>query len=247
MAAGVAALVLSLKPGLSNEALVTLLEQNADDLGTPGWDQYFGYGQVNAYKAVLAAQSSTVDTTSPAVSISSPGNGATGSGSIQVQGTATDNVGVTTVQLYVDDQLVSSAASSPFSFAWNSVNVANGTRTLMVKASDAAGNVASATIAVDVNNPVVTDKTPPVVSITKPLAGATVSGSVRIAVSVTDNTAVSQVSIYVDGVLRCTGTSAPYTCNWNTKKSASGSHTIATTAWDAAGNSASASVAVYKY
>jgi subtilisin family serine protease len=39
--AGVAALVLSLKPGMSNAALVSLLEQNADDLGAPGFDQYY--------------------------------------------------------------------------------------------------------------------------------------------------------------------------------------------------------------
>jgi thermitase len=244
--AGVAALVLAQKPGLSNSALVTLLEQNADDLGTPGWDQYFGYGQVNAYKAVLAAQTSTIDTTPPTVSISSPANSATVSGTIQIQGTATDNVGVTTITFCVDGQVITSATSSPFLVSWNTVNISNGTHTLTVKASDAAGNVGSASISLNVNNPVVVDTIPPVISITKPLNGAVVSGNVQITAAATDNVGVSQVSIYIDGVLSCTDTAAPYVCAWNTKKAKPGTHIIKATAWDAAGNFASASVTVTK-
>ena len=34
--------------------------------------------------------------------------------------------------------------------------------------------------------------------------------------------------------------------NWNTRKAASGTHTIKATAWDAAGNSASTSISVTK-
>src|SRR6185312_15582144 len=55
IAAGVAAVVLSEAPSLSPSALVDLLEQNTDDLGTAGFDSTFGWGRANAYKAVLAA------------------------------------------------------------------------------------------------------------------------------------------------------------------------------------------------
>jgi thermitase len=55
IAAAVGALALSANPSLSATALVSLLEQNSDDLGTPGYDQYFGWGRVNAHKAVSAA------------------------------------------------------------------------------------------------------------------------------------------------------------------------------------------------
>ncbi len=54
--AGVAALCLSVNPALSNAELVSLLEATADDLGTPGRDSSFGWGRINAYRAVLAAQ-----------------------------------------------------------------------------------------------------------------------------------------------------------------------------------------------
>ena len=55
IAAGVAALCLAVNPALTNSGLVSLLEQTADDLGPPGRDASFGYGRINAYRAVLAA------------------------------------------------------------------------------------------------------------------------------------------------------------------------------------------------
>lgn len=61
--AGVAALILSVNPALSASAVVSLLEQNTDDLGTAGFDNYFGWGRVNAYKAVLAARQTLVPVT----------------------------------------------------------------------------------------------------------------------------------------------------------------------------------------
>src|SRR6266487_3814048 len=58
------------------------------------------------------------DTTPPTVSITSPGNGATVSGSQIVAVSATDNVGVTSVSLTVDKTVVSTLTSAPYSFSW---------------------------------------------------------------------------------------------------------------------------------
>jgi subtilisin family serine protease len=55
--AGVAALCLAVNPSLTNADLVSLLKQTADDIGAPGWDTSFGWGRVNAFRAVNAAQS----------------------------------------------------------------------------------------------------------------------------------------------------------------------------------------------
>ncbi len=55
-------------------------------------------------------------------------------------------------------------------------------------------------------------------------------------VNATDNVGVTQVTIYIDGIAVYTGASSPYSCTWNTKKVAPGSHTITAKAWDAAGN-----------
>jgi subtilisin family serine protease len=55
IAAGVAALVLSVNPALTNDQVLAILENTADRSGS-GRDIYFGWGRVNAYRAVLAAE-----------------------------------------------------------------------------------------------------------------------------------------------------------------------------------------------
>lgn len=237
--AATAALVLSRQPSLTNDALVSILENNADDKGATGWDQYFGFGRINAYRAVNAASAS--DTTAPSVTISTPANSATVSGTVSITGTATDNVAVTSIEWYLDGQLQGSTTTSPFSFSW--VTSTNGSHTIQVKAYDAASNVGSSSVTVTVNNSVPADTTPPTVSITSPINGATVTGNITITAGASDNVAVSQVSIYVDNVLRCTDSTSPYSCTWNTKKYKSGtSHTIKATAWDTTGNFANSAI-----
>ena len=238
--AATAALVLSVNPSLSASSLVSLLEQNSDDLGTPGYDIYYGYGRVNAYKAVTAAGTAPVDTTPPSVSISAPVASATVSGTISVTGSATDNVGVTNVQFFVDGVLQSSSTAASYSFSWNTAAFTNASHTVTVEAFDPAGNLGKASVTVTVSNAPVVDTTPPTVTITSPANGSTLVTNTKISVSATDNISVSQVSIYIDGVLKYTGTSAPYTYTWNTKKVAKGTHTITAKAWDAAGNVGSA-------
>lgn len=48
---GVAALVLAAEPALTNDAVRTRLQETADDLGDTGWDEWYGYGLVNAAAA----------------------------------------------------------------------------------------------------------------------------------------------------------------------------------------------------
>lgn len=55
VAAGVAALVFGANPGLSASQAQAVLFASGDDLGTAGWDPYYGNGRVNATKAVAAA------------------------------------------------------------------------------------------------------------------------------------------------------------------------------------------------
>ncbi len=71
--AGTAALVKSANPNLTNAEIRDILESTAEDLGDPGWDQYFGNGLVNAYAAVQSALGGgggggDEDTTPPTIS-----------------------------------------------------------------------------------------------------------------------------------------------------------------------------------
>jgi thermitase len=58
--AALAGLVRSLNPNLTNKEVMDLLTKNAVDLGTPGHDKYYGWGQVDIYKTLQAASGNTV-------------------------------------------------------------------------------------------------------------------------------------------------------------------------------------------
>ncbi len=54
---GVISLLLSIDPSLDVEQIMTILQDSSEDqvgdaLDTPGWDQYYGYGRINAFQAV---------------------------------------------------------------------------------------------------------------------------------------------------------------------------------------------------
>ncbi|MCK6630069.1 MAG: S8 family peptidase [Anaerolineae bacterium] len=50
--AGLAALLRSYAPGMTSSEVEALIKQTADDLGSAGWDQYYGYGRINARRAL---------------------------------------------------------------------------------------------------------------------------------------------------------------------------------------------------
>jgi Big-like domain-containing protein len=179
--------------------------------------------------------SGSLDTTPPSSAITSPAAGATVSGTTNVVATASDNVGVTRVEFYLDNALQSTSTVAPYQWSWNTTTAANGAHSLTSKAYDAAGNVGtSAVVTVTTSNGV--DTTPPSTSITSPANGATVSGTLTVRASASDNIGVTKVEFYLDGVLKSTDATAPYTWRWNTSSAASGTHSLTSKAYDAAGN-----------
>jgi subtilisin family serine protease len=233
--AGVVALMASANTQLSNAQIVDLLKQSTDDLGTTGFDIYYGFGRVNAYKAVRAASgSASTDTTPPTAAISSPLAGSTVAGTVTIGVNASDNVGVTKVECYINDVLASTSASG--SFSWNTTAYSNGSYTLRAKAYDAAGNIGTSAITtVSVQNSLA-DTTAPRATLTGPTAGSTVSGVVPVSVSATDNVAVTKVEWYLNGVMAGSSASATATFSWNTANTPNGTCNLLARAYDAAGN-----------
>jgi hypothetical protein len=176
----------------------------------------------------------TADTVPPTVAIASPANVSTVAGLVPVQGSAIDNVGVVNVQLLVDGTPSGTTSSSAFSFNWNSSVAANGNHTLIVQASDAAGNVGQASTTVYVSNQ--TDTTAPTVSITSPVDGTSLWSDTSVSVVASDNVGVTQVSFYIDGGLQATDSSAPYSFGLSARKLSRGTHILTAKAWDAAGH-----------
>ncbi|QEE17390.1 Ig-like domain-containing protein [Promethearchaeum syntrophicum] len=92
------------------------------------------------------------DTVDPTVSITSPNNLDTVSGTISIAVDANDNVGVTKVQCNIDGGAWTDDTTSPYGFSWDSTAVSDGTHTINARAYDAAGNYADDSISVNVNN-----------------------------------------------------------------------------------------------
>lgn len=146
---GIVALMASANTSLNNANLVDLLLKNSDDIGSAGYDVYYGNGRVNALRAVTAAKNftTTADIIAPVAAVTSPSNGSTVKAPSQnVNLSASDNVAVTKISLYIDGVLVGSSATSSASFNWNTKKVASGAHSLQGYAYDAAGNVGASPI-----------------------------------------------------------------------------------------------------
>jgi hypothetical protein len=186
---------------------------------------------------------SSLDDTQPPTS---PTNlSATGAiGAVTLSWTAaTDNVGVTGYTIYrstvsgflpaVSNQ-VGQTASTTYTDA-----VPAGTYYYLVEANDAAGNFSAPSN--EASGTATADITPPTVTITSPTGGA-VSGTITVVANATDNVAVAGVQFLLDGTALGTEvTHSPYALSWSTATATNGTHTLAATARDAAGNTATSS------
>jgi subtilisin family serine protease len=81
------------------------------------------------------------------------------------------------------------------------------------------------------------DLTLPTVSITAPAAGSTLQGSVTVSANASDNAGiVSLVEFFVDGMLKASDTTAPYSFSWDTLTASDGPHTLTAKAYDPSNN-----------
>ncbi|HEV2493972.1 MAG TPA: Ig-like domain-containing protein [Terriglobia bacterium] len=183
----------------------------------------------------------SADTTPPTVTITSPATGATVSGSVTIAASASDDVSVSRVELWLDGALVATDTSAPYSFTWNTATAANGSHTLQTKAYDPAGNIGtSAIVTVTVSNQTLT------VAITNPTNGGTVlrNQKVTISATATDSTTITQVQFYVNSSLLGTATTAPYSYPWKVPAKSGMSYKVQAKAYDATGKSAAQTITV---
>src|SRR5207248_1768641 len=119
----------------------------------------------------------------------------------------------------------------PYSVSWNTTTASNGAHTLTAIARDAAGNrTTCSAVSVTVNN----DKTPPTVSITSPAGGATVSATISVTASASDNVAVVGFPTRLScDLLGAEDTGGPYSVSWNTTTASNGAHSLTAIARDA--------------
>ena len=88
------------------------------------------------------------------------------------------------------------------------------------------------------------DAIAPTAAITAPTANKTVSGTVSVKSIAADNVAVATMTLYVDNVQLCTGTSTALDCSWNATAATRGTHVIKLTATDTSGNATTTQISV---
>ncbi|MBW1836922.1 MAG: hypothetical protein JRI99_08245, partial [Deltaproteobacteria bacterium] len=103
-------------------------------------------------------------------------------------------------------------------------------------------NIDGVTVTATWSGPAIDD--PPIVSITEPLNGSEITGSVMISADAIDDTGISKVDFYVDDNLVDSDDVTPYEILWDTTTVSNGAHTIQVTAVDTASLTSSDSVNV---
>lgn len=182
------------------------------------------------------------DATIAPVTITSPAANSIAAPATTVTASATASTAITQVQFYVDGVATVLDTVPPYSFAWDTTHVANGTHSLTARGYDLCGNSRlSAALPVQVAN----DVTPPAVALTAPAANALLSSNAVFSSTSSDNVGVKRVDYYVDSTFLGGNANAPFSLNANVSGIADGRHNATARAWDAAGNFAnSAAVSV---
>ena len=144
--AGVVALMRQANPNADVQTIKNILMETARDLGPAGEDNDYGWGIIDAYEAVRAV--SVTDTIPPEVTVTDPNGGEVlNAGTVYtITWNATDNVGVTQVDLYysfdggTNYDPIDNLAGNPGSYAWTVPNTPSTQCLVKIYAYDAANN-----------------------------------------------------------------------------------------------------------
>ena len=125
--------------------------------GTPSLAGSFSFTvQVKDAAAQSASKNFSINVASsaPTVAITSPASGASVSGTINVSGTASDTVSISSVQVAVDGGSYANASgTSNWTFGLNTASLSNGAHSLSAKTTDTAGiSATSSPLPLTVNN-----------------------------------------------------------------------------------------------
>ncbi|UCC93346.1 MAG: hypothetical protein JSW25_01360 [Thermoplasmata archaeon] len=153
----------------------------------------------------------------PTVTLDSPTNRATVSGTITISGTASDDMAVMKVYIRVDtyDWEVATGAEV-WSHELDTTTLDDGEHKITVQAFDSYSGSALVSIRIIVDN-LGSATDPPTAYITQPISGSSVSGIVKVVGVATDDRAVTKVSIRVnDGPWQVATGTESWNFSWDT-------------------------------
>ncbi len=105
-------------------------------------------GCSNSTDATESPDPVLADNIAPITTLTSPSNNATIRNSVNVTASATDNIKVTRMEIYIDGVLKTSSTNGAISYTWNSKKASRGTHTITIKAYDTVGNLGQSSISV---------------------------------------------------------------------------------------------------
>lgn len=238
-----------LPPGLSLMGSTGFISGTGTTAGTYSVTARASDGQLTASQTFTWTMTAPAgDTTRPMISIASPtanSTYSTTSASINLSGSASDNVGVFQVR-WATDRGSSGVAGGTTSWSASSIPLLDGSNVITMTAVDAAGNQGTDSLTVTYTAPAPADTTRPTVSIGSPTANSsysTTTASLALSGSAADNVGVMQVRWAND---RGGNGMATGTASWSTTAIplVTGSNVITVTAVDAAGNQSTDSLTV---
>lgn len=167
----------------------------------------------------------TIDVTAPVVQITAPTDRAflAAPGQlVELQASASDKVGVSKVEFYVDGIKIGESATAPFKCDWISTD---GGHTILAKAYDEAGNFGTSSILVGV---------PAKITINNPISGSAVKGTISSFSATFSSPVKGYYYLHIDGVRvqQCgspfwTESEVNFQYTWDTNQYENGStHTI---------------------
>ncbi len=164
----------------------------------------------------------------PSVNIASLQNGTTVQGTINIQVTASDDRGISKIELYIDNNLIyQQTSTTSISYLLDTTSYSDSTHIIKAIAYDTSNQQTTTQVTVYFDN--VDD--PPTIKILL-YENQVVSGTITIPITYFDDRGISRIEYYLDDIFLSTKTTSPYTYSVNTSLYSDGQHTIAVKIYD---------------
>jgi parallel beta-helix repeat protein len=234
---------------LNNTAYITEIRTNAKELSLVDIKQNIEkrYAELGLSITIPGFEDYVEDIWSnkaPNCSITTPDNGSvfTRGDTVFISIDADDSDGtISVVQILIDNTVVLSDSTAPYSFLWNTSDVSLGDHTIKSVAIDDDGKETSDEL------DVILETLEPFCQITAPQNGVTLTrdNPVNIEVDASDSDGnIFAVTFFIDDIAKHTDTSSPFSYSWDLTDESVGAHTIKAVATDNDGKETSDEITV---
>jgi gliding motility-associated-like protein len=177
----------------------------------------------------------------PTIYVSGLTEGTTYQGTVTINVTGEDDIGITKVEFWLGSVLQQTKTSTPYQFSWNTTQFSDGEYIVKIRAYDTDNLYTEKQYKVYVDN---VDSLPSV-SITSLQNGTTVSSTITIDVTSSDDRGISKIELYLDNQIITTIYSSSGSYNLDTMSYPDGEHKLKATAYDTQNQTSSIQITLY--